>query len=163
MIKKKDDGSNRTHAVRHEKNISTPFLQKDFNDQINERASNSRPQSISGNLSHQSNPVGPTCSESRNRYSNDVRNIYGALPDLRMESKCKENLTRTVLKFFEKECRLFTGTHSRSWAMHLETFIELAETLEVRNNETLLQLIRWTQVQDPRWYGINSNLNPTIH
>ena len=49
-----------------------------------------------------------------------------------------------MLKLFENESRLFTGTDSRSWAMHLETFIELAETHEVRNTETLLQLIRWT-------------------
>ena len=72
-----------------------------------------------------------------------MRTFSGARPDLRTESKCEENLTRTVLKLFENESRLFPGTDSRSWAMHLQTFIELAKTHEVRNSETLLQLIRW--------------------
>ena len=55
-----------------------------------------------------------------------------------MESKCKENLTITVLKLFENESRLFNGTYSRSWAMNIQKFIELAENHELRYAETLL-------------------------
>ena len=49
-----------------------------------------------------------------------------------MKSKFKENLTRTLLKLFENESKLFTGTDSRSWDMQLKTFIELAETHEAQ-------------------------------
>ena len=108
---------------RHEKNIFMPYLPKNFNHQINEKTSKSRVQSISENLSHQSNPVGRSHSESRNRYSNDVGNISRARPDLIKEFKCKEKLTIAVLKLFETGSGLFSGTDSRSWAMRLQTFI----------------------------------------
>ena len=61
-----------------------------------------------------------------------------------MESKWKENLTRTMLKLFENESRLFTGTDSDSWAMHIQAFIELSETHDAQNSETLLKFIRPT-------------------
>ena len=91
-----------------------------------------------------------------------MRKFHGARPDLRMKSKSKENLTRTVLKFFEKEFKLFTRTDSRSWAMHLETFIELAETHEVRNNETLLQLFRWTLGPGPKMVWDKFKSEPSL-
>ena len=61
-----------------------------------------------------------------------------------MYSKCKENLTKNLLKLFENESKLFTETESRSWSMHLQPIIELAENHEVRNTETIIELIRWT-------------------
>ena len=53
--------------------------------------------------------------------------------------------------------------HSRSWAMHLQAFTELAETYEVRNAETLLQLIRWTLGSGPNmvWDKFKSEPNHT--
>ena len=52
------------------------------------------------------------------------------------ESRSKENLAKTLLKLQEKEFSRFTETDSRSWAIHLQKFIELAETHEVRNPAT---------------------------
>ena len=49
-----------------------------------------------------------------------------------------------MLKVFKNKSGLFTETDSRAWSMHLQTSIELAGTHEVRNTETILELIRWT-------------------
>ena len=59
------------------------------------------------------------------------------------------------MRLFEKESSQFPGTGSRSWAIHLQTFTELAETHEARNPETLLQLVRWTLGPEPKmvWGG----------
>ena len=64
------------------------------------------------------------------------------------------------MKLYEKESSQFTGTDSRSWAIHLQTFIELAETHEVRNPETLLQLIRWTLGPGPKMVWDRFKLEP---
>ena len=66
-----------------------------------------------------------------------------------------------MLKFFENGSRLFTGTDSRSWAMHPETFIELAETHGVRNAEALIQLICWNLSPGPKmvWDEFKSEPN----
>ena len=49
-----------------------------------------------------------------------------------------------MLKLFENESTLVTGTDSRFWGMPLQSFIELAETREIRDTEMMLQLIHRT-------------------
>ena len=149
-IELEDDSRNRTRKARHEKNISMPYLLKNSNYQTNQRTSKSHPQSILENLSHQSNLVGKSYSETINRYSNDQRNISGVRTGLRIEPKWEKNLTRTLLQLFENESRRFTGTDRSSKAMHLRTFIELGGTHEGRKTETILKLVSWTQGPGPK-------------
>ena len=107
------------------------------------------------NRRHQQFPFGPAYSsgglqgrnlEHENNFPQNSRNFYTVLA----ESRSKENLAKTVFKIYEKEFSQFAGIDSRLWAIHLQTFVELAETHEVRNPETLLQLIRWTLGPGPK-------------
>ncbi len=54
------------------------------------------------------------------------------------------------MKKYENENFQFTGTDSRSWYIHLNNVLELAETHDVTRHDILFQLIRWTVGPGPK-------------
>lgn len=65
-------------------------------------------------------------------------------------SKRKGSFRTTILKMYEKEPNLFTGTDSRSWATHLYTYCELAESHDITEPGVVLAMILWTLGPGPK-------------
>lgn len=76
-------------------------------------------------------------------------------------SKKKSTFTHLLLKRYEKESMLFTGTDNNSWAVHLRKYTELGKSHDIEDQSILLSLVQWTLGPGPRmsWERYASGTN----
>ncbi len=113
----------------------TPNEQEEYNSMMAAaRALRDRRGSRSGSIPHRDRDPSVTS------YLNE--NAISGKPS--SASRQKTSFTQTIMKKYDKENELFSGTDNKSWSCHLQKFKEMGKAHDVVDDDTLLGIVQWT-------------------